>query len=141
MNTHGVVRDLLNPKFVYQSPIDERTQIATHVERAIAAWYFADARTWAPRTDDFHVVRETRVEPMSPVAGPGNLRVDLWVEHLGTTTCVYGFLVSSEDGRLAHARGERTIVKIDPLSERPAPWSAFFRDRHAALLKDLPAFA
>ena len=145
MNTQGTIRDPLNPKFVYQSPIDGRTRIEAHVERAIAAWYFANGRKWEPALDDspdqFHVVREMRVEQLQPVVGPGNVRIDVWVEHLGTTSCVYGFLISSEDGRVAHARGERTIVKIDPLSQRPAPWSAFFRDKHAMLLKDLPAYA
>ena len=38
-------------------------------------------------------------------------------------------------------RGERTIVKIDPRSHRPAPWTNFFRDRHITLLKDLSAYA
>ena len=69
------------------------------------------------------------------------MRVDLWVEKLGTTSCIYGFLCSSEDGKVGHARGQRTIVKLDPDSFRPKPWSSFFRERHYSLLRDLQAYA
>ena len=69
------------------------------------------------------------------------MRIDLWVERLGNTSCVYGFLCSSPDGNVAYARGDRTIVKVDPRSFRPAPWSAPFRERHSELVKSLPAYA
>ena len=69
------------------------------------------------------------------------MRIDLWVEHLGNTSCVYGFVCSSADGRVPYARGERTIVKIDPASKRPAPWTERFRSAHKDLVKDLHAYA
>jgi len=150
-----MVRDAINPKFVYRSPVhfDEldpmqmlhNSRFAAHVERAISAWYFTSGKKWETRVadnpDQFHVVRELRIEYLNPVIGPGTMRIDIWVERLGTTSCIYGFLCSSEDGQIPYARGERTIVKIDPQSKRPSPWTDFFRDRHGALLKDLPAFA
>ena len=148
-------RDDFNPKFVYHSPVhfDEldpmqmlhNARFAAHVERAVAAWYLSSGKKWELRVDDnpdqFHVVRELRIEYLNPVIGMGTMRIDVWVERLGTTSCVYGFLCSSEDGATAYARGERTIVKIDPQSRRPAPWTNFFRDRHITLLKDLAAYA
>jgi acyl-CoA thioester hydrolase len=150
-----MVRDSINPKFVYHSPVhfDEldpmqmlhNARFAAHVERAVSAWYMTSGKKWelsvADNPDQFHVVRELRIEYLNPVIGPGTMRIDVWVERLGTTSCVYGFLCSSEDGRTPYARGERTIVKIDPASRRPAPWTEFFRDRHITLLKDLPAYA
>jgi acyl-CoA thioester hydrolase len=69
------------------------------------------------------------------------MRVDIWVEHLGNTSCVYGFLCSSEDGKIPYARGYRTIVKLDPTSRRPLPWTETFRNVHTELLKNLPAYA
>ena len=54
------------------------------------------------------------------------MRVDVWVERLGTTSCVYGFVCSNESGTVGYARGERTIVKLDPASHRPAPWTDAF---------------
>ena len=91
--------------------------------------------------DQFHVVRELRIEYLNPLLGPGSMRIDIWVEHLGNTSCVYGFVCSSSDGKIPYARGQRTIVKIDPASRRPSPWSDRFRDAHNGLRKDLPAYA
>lgn len=145
----------INPKFSWLSPVhfDEldpmqmlhNSRFPAHVERAVSAWFRANGGTWrldiAENPDQFHVVRELRIEYLNPLLGPGYMRVDIWVEHLGKTSCVYGFLCSSDDGKVPYARGQRTIVKIDPASRRPAPWTESFRNAHTALLKNLPAYA
>jgi acyl-CoA thioester hydrolase len=109
------------------------SRFAAHVERAVIAWYTALGGAWerdvSKNPDQVHVVRELRIEYLNPVMGPGTMRIDVWVEKLGTTSCVYGFECASEDGTLPYARGERTIVKIDPQSRKPAPWSETFRQR------------
>lgn len=142
-------------RFTHLSPVhfDEldamsmlhNARYALHVERAIAAWYLAQGRNFEldvdANPDQFHVVRDFHIEFLVPFRGLGNLRIDLWVEKLGETSCVYGFLCSSEDGTVGHARGDRTIVKLDPKSFRPKPWSDFFRDRHQLLVRDFQAFA
>ena len=69
------------------------------------------------------------------------LRVDLWVNDLADYTCTYGFTVSDEKGKVPYARGERTVVNIDPRSQAPQKWSREFRVAHTELLKDLPAYA
>jgi len=146
---------LFNPRFTYLSPVhfDEldpmqmlhNSRFAAHVERAVTAWYSENGGQWeldpAANPDQFHVVRDLHVEFLNPVLGPRTMRIDLWVEHLGTTSCVYGFLCSSADGQTPYARGERTIVKLDPASYRPLPWSDPFRSAHHGLLKNLPAYA
>lgn len=149
------IRDVLNPKFVYHTTVrpdelDSRqrllsSRLVAHVERAIADYAVDTGSLRKAATGDspdhFHDVRELRIDFLAPVDGPCVMRVDVWVERLTPTTCAYGFLCSSPDGNIAYARGERTIVKIDPLSHRPAPWSAAFREKHAFLLKDLPSLA
>jgi hypothetical protein len=126
--------DFLNPKFVFFSPVRtpavDRASLAEHVDHAIIA---LDGR--AP------VGGSCCLEALEPVPDPATLRVDLWVNDLDDYTCTYGFLVSSEDGRTPFARGERTVVNIDPASRRPEKWSSDFRHSHAELLKDLPAYA
>lgn len=123
----------LNPKFVFLSPLrgttPTRQTVAEHVDHAIIA---LDGR--AP------FAGETTVEILEPVAERETLRVELWVNDLDDFTCTYGFLVTSEDGRTPHARGERSVVNVDPSSRCPAPWTADFRTRHANLLRDLPAY-
>lgn len=146
---------LFNPCFTYLSPVhfDEldpmmmlhNARFAAHVERAVSGWYAVNGGRWEldpeANPDQFHVVRELRIEFLNPVLGPRQMRIDLWVEHLGTTSCVYGFLCSSEDGETPFARGERTIVKVDRATYRPAPWSDLFRTVHHGLLKNLPAYS
>jgi acyl-CoA thioester hydrolase len=147
--------DDINPRFVYHADIhfDEldpmqmlhNSRFVYHVERAISALYASRGRKWErdvnDNPDQFHVVRDLHIEYLSPFSGTGSMRIDVWVEKLGTTSCVYGFLCSSSDGRKAHARGQRTIIKLDPASLRPAPWTEAFRVGHTELLKDLPAYA
>ena len=147
--------DLINPKFSYESSVhfDEldpmqmlhNARFAAHVERAISAWYTSIGGRWELRVEDnpdqFHVVRDLHIEYLNPFIGTGTMRIDLWVERLGNTSCSYGFVCSSIDGRVAYARGERTIVKVDPQSFRPAPWTDRFRERLSTLTKSLPAYA
>jgi len=151
----GFHDDLFNPKFTYMSPVhfDEldamrmlhNSRFPAHVERAVSAWFAATGHRWqldpSDNPDQFHVVRDLHIEYLNPFIGPGTMRVDIWVEELGNTSCVYGFLCASEDGRTPYARGERTVVKIDPQSHRPSPWTPAFREQQNALLKDLPAYA
>lgn len=145
----------INEKFTWISPVhfDEldpmqmlhNARFPAHVERAIVAWYSANGSQWTldvrENPDQFHVVRELRIEYLNPLLGTGSMRIDIWVERLGNTSCVYGFLCSSSDGRTPYARGERTIVKIDPASHRPTPWTEAFRTVHSNICKDLPAYA
>ncbi len=124
----------LNPKFIFFSPVRTTTldkrQLAEHVDHAIIA---LDGR--AP------VGGECCIEQLNPFFGGHSLRVELWVNDLDDYTCTYGFLVSSENGRVPYARGERVVASVDPASHRPARWSNEFRLTHTELMKDLPAFA
>ena len=120
----------LNPKFHFFSPVHTSTEIHDYVDRAIIA---LDGR--APIGGDWYV------EQLNPLAGTEMLRVELWVSDLADYTCTYGFLVSNENGCIPYARGERTVVNIDPRSQAPQKWSPEFRVVHTELLKDLPAYA
>jgi acyl-CoA thioesterase FadM len=124
----------LNPRFIFFSPLREavvdQTQLAEHVDHAIIA---LDGR--APVGGDL------ALEQLNRVASGDTLRVELWVSDLGDFTCTYGFLVSSENGRVPYARGERTVVNVDPATHRAEKWDNRFMTSHAALLRDLPAYA
>jgi hypothetical protein len=125
--------DFLNPKFTFLSPVRsaslDKSQLAEHVDHAIIA---LDAR--APLGGN------CCIEQLGDVKEDASaLRVELWVNDLDDYTCTYGFLVSSENGRTPYARGERTVVNVDPASHRPQKWSSDFVHVHQELLKDLPA--
>ena len=113
MSTDAVRAAALPSRFVHPSPV--------HFDELDASL----------NPDQFHVVREVQVEFLTPFRGLGHLQVELWVEKLGETSCVYGFECSSETG--VHARGRRTVVKLEPASLRPARWTERFREAHAGL--------
>lgn len=119
--------DTLNPRFVYSSFLRPNAPFAAHVDRAIEAWQEAPLDSSAPA--------EIAIEQLAPITGARSARIDLWLEHLDESGCVYGFLCSSEDGNIAYARGERVIVNAG------GTWSPAFRARMSTLLKDLPAYA
>jgi acyl-CoA thioester hydrolase len=143
----GLIDDLFNPRFVYFSPVHldeltahgylDRAGFAPHVDSAIAAWQM----NMENKAEQCFGVRDISVERLTPVVSPGVVRIDVWVERLDASSCVFGFLCSSEDGNTAYARGERTITKLDPKSHRPANWSQPFRTKHESLQKELPAYA
>jgi acyl-CoA thioester hydrolase len=139
-----MIRDPFNPKFVFHAPVVvddptrplDRARFVRYVEGAIAAWSFENGIDPAATP----TVRDVAIEVLEPCAAP-SMRIDLWVEALDATSCVYGFLCSSDDGLVPYARGEETVVKIDPRSRRPAAWSPAFRQTQERLMKDLPGFA
>lgn len=118
------------------------SRFAAHVERATIALYSSLGWTWQrdvrSNPDQFHVVRDFRIEFLAPV-GPGPLEIEIWVERLGNSSCVYGFRCTSKDGSVLHARGIRVIVKLDPADHTPVPWTETFREGHRELLRPLPS--
>jgi len=117
--------DTLNPRFVFHSFLRAGDDVTLHIDRAIERWQGAI---------DASVDRHLRIEFLHPIQGAQTVRVDLWVEDLDTSVCVYGFLLSTPDGNAAFARGDRTLIG----SSR---WSAELFERAASLRKDLPAYA
>jgi acyl-CoA thioester hydrolase len=99
------------------------------VERAVGAFFTHLGWRWVPdveaNPDQFHAVRALQIEYVAPVLGPGPIEVVVTVEHLGTTSAVFGFQVRSAQGE--HAHGRRTVVKLDPSTLAPAPWTPAFR--------------
>ncbi|MFT6143835.1 MAG: acyl-CoA thioester hydrolase [Myxococcota bacterium] len=77
--------------------------------------------------DRFHFVKANTVEYEQPVRRVGDVRVRVWVERLGSTSLTFGFVLMPMDSDEVHARGTRTVVRVDPDTWRPAPWTDSFR--------------
>jgi len=128
----SMIDDVLNPKFVHFSRVADleldpfrrlaKDGLVAHIDVAIDAWGCPCGVAASDLT----------IELLEPVIGNQTLRIDLWVESIANKSCTYGFICSSENGNVAYARGERTIV---------SPADARFQKYNAALLKDLPAYA
>lgn len=78
--------------------------------------------------DNFHFVRTNEIEYLAPVRGVCRVRVRVWIERLGRSSLTFGFSLMPLDEDRIHARGTRTIVRIDPTTQRPVPWSDGFRE-------------
>ncbi|MEU6022551.1 hotdog domain-containing protein [Micromonospora sp. NPDC047134] len=109
------------------------------LERALTAYWSANGvalRNGKATTPDvFHAVREFAITYQAPITGTGPVGVHFWVEHLGTSSAVYGFRFHSLDGMTGYAEGRRAVVRLDPATLRPAPWTDLARGIAGALLR------
>ena len=87
--------------------------------------------------DQFHLVAQNHVDYVTPVEGVGQVRCRVWVERLGRTSLTFGLRLMPLDEDVDHARGTRVIVRVDPETKRPVPWSEPFREKLAPYRRDL----
>jgi acyl-CoA thioester hydrolase len=87
--------------------------------------------------DQFHMVRANTFEYLRPVQGAGEVRVRVWVEKLGRTSLTFGGRILAMDQDVDYARGSRTVVRVDPLTFKPVPWSDGFVERLTPWRADL----
>ncbi|MFD6418925.1 acyl-CoA thioesterase [Streptomyces sp. NPDC060194] len=108
------------------------------VERAWVAYWEARGvgfeGDWAAAGDFCNAVKELRIAYDAPVTRTGGYAVHLWLERLGTTGLTYGFRFCSADGLTTYAHGTRVLVRLDPGTLRPAPWSDALRSAGRELL-------
>lgn len=98
----------------------------TLVDRALAAYwaaqgYLNDGAAQAP--DTFQLVRAVEITYDRPIQSYGPVLAHFWVERIGETSLVVGFRLLPVEGTRPVAHGRRVTVRIDPMSQRPAPWS------------------
>lgn len=103
---------------------------AIHVERAMTAWHHSLIDQ--DPSDAVVVVREYNIEFLRPFTEQrGELVVECGVGRLGSTSAVFTFRALSypaDGSEIEHARGIRAIVKVDPKTLRPTPWSDRYRE-------------
>jgi acyl-CoA thioester hydrolase len=118
--------------------IVHNARYAVLVERAMSAYWarrgFSYAGGAATQSDVFLAVAEFAINFRVPVRGTGTIGVHFWVDRLGSSSATYGFRVLSADGAVTHAEGRRVVIKLDPVTLRPAPWSPEGREIATALM-------
>jgi acyl-CoA thioester hydrolase len=85
--------------------------------------------------DKYHVVAAHEVRYLSPVRGEGELNVELQPTHLGTSSAILSARVRSLHGDTIHAESVTRLVRLDPETQRPCPWSPRFRAAFGPLVK------
>lgn len=79
--------------------------------------------------DRFHLVRANSIEYLGPVRGEQEVRVRVWVEKLGRTSLTFGFRLMPMDEDRDCARGSRVVVRVDPDTFEPTPWTDEMQER------------
>lgn len=101
-------------------------------ERTLGSfWEMVGMGSFEPQSagDHCHLVRANTIEYLMPVRGTGKVRVRVWVQKLGRTSLTFGFRVMPMDRDEDHATGTRTIVRVDPETQKSLPWTDAFRQR------------
>ncbi len=84
--------------------------------------------------DKYHVVAEHQIRYTSPVRGEGELSVEVQPTHLGTSSCILAAKLRSLHGDVLHGEGTTRLVRLDPITQRPCPWTDRFRAAFAPLV-------
>lgn len=79
--------------------------------------------------DRFHLVKTNQIEYLAPVKGVQEVRVRVWIEKLGKSSLTFGFRLMPMDEDRVCAQGFRTVVRVDPDSLAPTPWTDELRRR------------
>lgn len=106
------------------------------IERTIGAFWdhvfgWKGLLQFEENPDQSHLVRANHIEYLRPKRGVGEVRVRIWIEKLGRTSLVFGFRVLPVDQDTDYAVGQRVMVRIDPHTYRPTPWTDAFREQVA----------
>src|SRR5262245_44151294 len=108
------------------------------IERALATFWTHHGhilRNGRPITADaFNVVKEFSISYRAPIRGTGDVFVHFWLEHLGSSCWVYNFRLLSADVTTVFAEGRRVVIKLDPETLRPSPWTRETRAAAECLL-------
>jgi acyl-CoA thioester hydrolase len=97
-------------------------------------FHWSDDLTKNP--DKFNVIAEHSIRYLKPVRGEGDISVELSVPHLGRSSLQIAARVMSVHGSTCFADSMTRIVRLDPETFRPAPWSDRMREALKPLLTE-----
>lgn len=85
--------------------------------------------------DKYHVVAAHEIQYLRPVRGEGDVVVELTPRHLGRSSLILEAAVRSRHGDTLYAVGTTRIVRLDPETNLPCPFSERFRAAVAPLVR------
>lgn len=84
--------------------------------------------------DKWHVVAEHSIRYLSPVKGLGEIVVLLTPTHLGRSSFALSARVEAFHGNQLHAEITTRLVRLDPKTNKPCPWSERFREAFGPMI-------
>ena len=125
-NVHGVYFDDLDALHILHN-----SRYLLLVERTIGSFWrrlgMGTALDAEKNPDHLHLVRANAIEYHRPVTDIGEVRVRVWVDKLGHSSLVFGFCVMPLDEDSDYASGTRVVVRVEPSTRKPTPWTPGFR--------------
>jgi acyl-CoA thioester hydrolase len=85
--------------------------------------------------DKWHVIAEHGIRYLVPFRGEGEILVELTPSKLGSSSLVIDARVRSPHGDIVFADGATRLVRLDPVTNKPCPWSERFRKALHPLVK------
>lgn len=109
-------------------------------ERALGAfWMELGFGSFQDDPNQFHLVARNEIDYDTPVRGVGRVRVRVCIDRVGNSSLRVAFRMMPLDRDTDHARGFRTIVRVDPTTMKPTNWSEEFRSIVAPYCATPPA--
>ena len=109
------------------------------IERARGDLYNALGFRWDDdvdvNPDKWQVVAEHSIRYLSPFRGEGEVLVELTPVKLGNSSLIIDARVRSSHGDIVYAEGSSRLVRLDPSTNRPCPWSDRFRKAMTPLVR------
>lgn len=131
-HVHGVYFDDLDPFGILHN-----ARYLLLFERTLGSfWQAMGFRGFQDHADRVHFVRSNHVEYLRPQRGTGEVRVRVWIAHLGSSSLTFAFRMMPMDEDVDLAVGKRVVVRVDPETWRPAPWTDAFRKQVAAFVEE-----
>src|SRR5262245_30325962 len=101
------------------------------IERARSEMFHSLGFRWnddvSQYPDKWHVVAANEIHYQRPVTGEQEIAIHLSCAKLGTTSLVLDALVTSTNGDVVYAKNATRLVRIDPATQKPCPWTERFR--------------
>src|SRR5688500_19429150 len=108
------------------------------IERARGELYNALGFRWDDdvehNPDKWQGVAEHSIRYLAPFRGEGEVLVELTPPQLGGSSLIIDARVRSTHGDIVYAEGSTRLVRLDPETNRPCPWSDRFRKALAPLV-------
>ena len=99
------------------------------IERARGELFHLLGFRWddAANEDKWHVVAAHTIEYLKPVTGEQEIAIQIDVLKVGNTSIALSARVSNTTGDIVYSTSTSRLVRLDPKTNRPCPWSARFR--------------
>ncbi|MCC6807507.1 MAG: acyl-CoA thioesterase [Deltaproteobacteria bacterium] len=85
--------------------------------------------------DKWHVIAAHEIHYLRPVTGEQEIAVLTNVTKIGTTSLLLDARVTSTNGDVVYATNATRLVRLDPATNKPCPWSDRFRSAMQPYMK------